>query len=223
MKDYFYKRKDSSFHRLNSFLKLGILLALAILSLAFEDFFVQLAVLSLSILIAWEAKVLRGLSYFLKVAFWIAIVFIPINLLINPVGSTVLFEENLGLPVFETIKITLESFYFSFLLSLRLAAVIAAFALVSLTISPREMMRVMFKLRLPAKFVFITSLSARFVPSLLEDLETLTELQKARGAKLEGIRGKAPVLLPLLSNSLERSVSVAEAMQSRGITGKEML
>jgi energy-coupling factor transport system permease protein len=47
-------------------------------------------------------------------------------------------------------------------------------------------------------------------------------VQKSRGAKLKGIRGKGPVIIPLLSNSLERSVTVAEAMEARGFGGKDV-
>jgi energy-coupling factor transport system permease protein len=78
-------------------------------------------------------------------------------------------------------------------------------------------MGLMKAMRLPANSVFMTSLSTRFVPALLEDMETLSDVQRTRGAKLKGIRGKGPVMMPLLSNSLERSVGVAEAMEARGI------
>ena len=102
-------------------------------------------------------------------------------------------------------------------MSLRMAVVISGFALMSLIISPAESLRLMKGLRIPARSIFMTSLSLRFFPALLEDAQAISEAQRSRGASLKGIRGKGPVLLPLLSNALERSVDVAEAIEARGI------
>jgi energy-coupling factor transport system permease protein len=153
-------------------------------------------------------------------AFWIAVFLIILNIFLSQSGKTVLFEAKLGLPLFESLRVTLESLVFSVMMSLRLATVISAFAILSLAVSPEEIMSVMARLRVPTKSVFITSLSARLIPSLMEDTGTLMEVQRSRGAKLKGIRGRGAVVIPLLSNSLERSVSVAEAMEARGFDGR---
>jgi energy-coupling factor transport system permease protein len=210
MKPFFYRYRDTYFHNLNPAVKLAVAVALIALALVMESFPVLVLLLAVSLAIAAEARVLKGWWFYIKIALWVSVFIVLFNLVLWQRGETILAEA-WGL------RFTLESLLFGLLMALRMAVVISAFALVSLTLSPEEIMQLMRKMKLPAKSVFMTSLSTRFVPALLEDVETLTEVQKARGAKLKGIRGKGPVLIPLLSNSLERSVSVAEAMEARGV------
>lgn len=214
--DFFYKYKDTRFHNLNPLAKFLICAAIILASLLLADPVFLIILLLVTILIVLEARISSGWSFYMKVAAWLGLFLVLLNLVLSQGGNNVLFQARLGLPLFDTIKITLESFVFSIVMALRLVVVISAFAILSLTMSPEEMMKVMRRFRIPAKSVFMTSLSARFVPSLLEDASTLAQVQKARGARLKGIRGKGPVIIPLLSNSLEHSVTVAEAMEARG-------
>jgi len=220
MREFFYKHKDTRFHRLNPIAKFFICAAIIVAALIIADRAYLTILFLISVVIAIEAKITPGWLFYLKVAAWIGVFIVLLNLVLSQSGETVLFQAQLDIPFFETIRITLESLLFGFTMALRLAVVISAFAVFALTVSPEETMWLMAKSRIPAKSVFLTSLSARFVPSLLEDVDTLTQVQKARGAKLRGIRGKGPIIIPLLSNSLERSVSVAEAMEARGFSGE---
>jgi len=220
MHSFFYKHKDTRFHNLNPMAKFLVCVALVVLALLLENPVYLLVLFAISAAIVYEAQISEGWSMFMRIALWTGVFLVLLNLVLSQSGDTVLFEAQLNLPLFETIRITLESLFFGLVIALRLAVVISAFAIMSLAISPEEIMSVMTKFKIPAKSVFAVSLAARFVPTLAEDAETLTQVQKARGAKLKGIRGKGPVLIPLLSNSLERSVGVAEAMEARGWDGK---
>jgi energy-coupling factor transport system permease protein len=208
--DFFYKYRDTRFHNLNPMAKLFAGLAIVSLGLLLDCALCLLALFALAFAIAAEARVLRGWLFYMKIALWISLFIVIFNLLMWQGGDTLLVS-------FWSLRITLESLLFGLIMSLRMAVIISAFAIMSLIISPRESMQLMRKFKIPARSVFMTSLSLRFFPALLEDVEALTEVQKARGAKLKGIRGKGPVLLPLLSNSLERSISAAEAIEARGI------
>lgn len=220
VKDFFYKHKDTRFHNLHPAIKLLSSLVIIILAMLIEDPLILLILFLATALIVAEAKIARGWWFYIKIALWISVFLIPLNLILSQSGETILFYAELNIPFFETLTITLESLLFGLVMALRLTVVISAFAVMALTISPEEMMWLMAKMKIPTKSVFMTSLSTRFVPALLDDVETLEQVQKARGAKLKGIRGKAPIVIPLLSNSLERSVTVAEALEARGFTGK---
>ncbi len=213
--DFFYKYRDTRFHNLSPLIKFLICATIIVLALILDNYYL-LVLLLITVLIVFEARISNGWVFYMKVAVWISVFLILLNLILSPSGKTVLFEARLNLPVFDTIRITLESFVFGVVMALRLAVAISAFAVLSLTVSPEEMMLVMSKFRISKKSVFAVSLATRFAPSLIEDAETLSQVQRARGANLKGIRGKGPVIIPLLSNSLERSVSVAEAMEARG-------
>ena len=106
-------------------------------------------------------------------------------------------------------------------MALRLAAIVSAFALVNLCVHPDDLMRAAIKLRLPYRSVLVTSLSIRFVPVLMQDARTVSDVQQSRGLSFDSgsmaqrIRNRGALILPLLSNSLDRAVQVAEAMEAR--------
>ena len=95
------------------------------------------------------------------------------------------------------------------------------------TVHPDDMTLAMIKMKLPYKSVLVTSISTRFMPTLLDDVQRITDVQRSRGLELDKgrllqrIKGRASVMIALLSNSLDRSVQVAEAMESRAFgTGR---
>jgi hypothetical protein len=60
------------------------------------------------------------------------------------------------------------------------------------------------------------ALATRLVPTLERDAACLAEAVRGRGLAVEGIRGHARLLSPLVAGSLERAGSLAEAMEARG-------
>jgi energy-coupling factor transport system permease protein len=60
------------------------------------------------------------------------------------------------------------------------------------------------------------ALATRLVPSLERDAAGLAESVRGRGVRLQGARGYATLLSPLVAGSLERATSLAEAMEARG-------
>jgi energy-coupling factor transport system permease protein len=54
------------------------------------------------------------------------------------------------------------------------------------------------------------------VPTLQRDASGLVESLRGRGIEVDGVRGRAALLSPLLASSLERGLSLAEAMEARG-------
>ena len=106
---------------------------------------------------------------------------------------------------------------------MRLLAIVSAFTLVTLTVHPDDLLLALLKLRLPYKSVLVTSLSTKFVPTLIDDLERITDAQRSRGLEMDrgGLRqrvgNRIALVIPLLSNSLDRAVQVAEAMEARAL------
>jgi energy-coupling factor transport system permease protein len=64
--------------------------------------------------------------------------------------------------------------------------------------------------------VLAIALATRLVPTLERDAAGLVEALRGRGVKVEGVRGRARLLSPLLAGSLERSLNLAESMEARG-------
>ncbi len=81
-------------------------------------------------------------------------------------------------------------------------------------------------LRVPVnQFAMLITIALRFIPTLIEEAETITKAQKSRGApfaspkKMVRLKTTLAVLIPLVVSSLQRATDLAVAMESRCYTG----
>ena len=71
------------------------------------------------------------------------------------------------------------------------------------------------------------TLALRFIPTLIEEIEKITNAQKARGADFESgkfmdrVKAVVPILIPLFVSSFRRAYELAFAMSCRCYTGGE--
>jgi len=216
-----YREKRTPIHRLNPLCKLlwggGILVLALILD---HPLFLLLLFISTLAPVA-TAKVGKEWASFIKLALYLCIAIIVINALLNYNGAHVLYQASFSIPVMGIPTITLEAIVYGLAMCLRLLAIISAFAVITLTVHPDDIMLAMIKLKLPYKSVLVTSLSTRFMPTLIDDAERITDVQRSRGLELnrggpfKRVKNRIHIVMPLLSNSLDRTVQVAEAMESR--------
>jgi energy-coupling factor transport system permease protein len=61
-----------------------------------------------------------------------------------------------------------------------------------------------------------TTIALTFVPQVVQQLQAIRDAQRIRGLHFRSWRDGLPLLVPLLSGGLERSIQLAEAMESRG-------
>src|SRR5918994_5618555 len=97
--------------------------------------------------------------------------------------------------------------------ALRLTALCLAFAAYALLLDHDRLIAAAGAARRSALAV---ALATRLVPSLERDAVRLAESVRGRGVQLEGVRGYATLLSPLVAGSLERATGLAEAMEARG-------
>ena len=60
------------------------------------------------------------------------------------------------------------------------------------------------------------ALATRLLPTLERDAAGYVEALRGRGLVVEGVRGRARLISPLVAGSLERSLNLAESMEARG-------
>jgi energy-coupling factor transport system permease protein len=60
------------------------------------------------------------------------------------------------------------------------------------------------------------TIAIAFVPQTLRAIATIVESQRVRGHRFRGPRSYLPLVAPLLANSLEQSIQLAEALDARG-------
>jgi len=223
-----YRDKDTVIHALSPLVKLAWGGGLVVLSLIFNHP-VYILILFLSIIpMVKLAGVGREWASALKFSLWLGLSIIVINALFSYHGDHVLATAPFRLPVIGNPVITLEAIAFGAVMALKLAVIISVFTLINLTVHPDEIMAVLLKMRLPYKSVLVTSLSTRFVPCLVEDMGRISDGYRTRGVQLDAgswfrkLRNRGKITIALLSNSLDRAVQVAEAMEARAFgSGKK--
>jgi len=116
-------------------------------------------------------------------------------------------------PVLGPLDVTTTELTEAALNALRLAALGLAFAAYALLLDHDRLVSAAGAARRSALAV---ALATRLVPSLERDAAGLAESVRGRGVRLEGARGYATLLSPLVAGSLERATNLAEAMEARG-------
>jgi energy-coupling factor transport system permease protein len=117
------------------------------------------------------------------------------------------------LPVLGTLDVTSTELSGALFNALRLAAVTLAFAAYALLLDHDRLVQAAGVAR---RSVLAVALATRLVPALERDAAGLVVALRGRGVEPRGLRGHARLLSPLLAGSLERSLSLAEAMEARG-------
>jgi energy-coupling factor transport system permease protein len=131
---------------------------------------------------------------------------------VSTVGWHVLWEGP-SVPVLGRLDVTREELANGLFQGLRLTAVALAFSAYALLLDHDRLVQ---GGRFARRSVLAVALATRLVPTLERDAGGLVEALRGRGVEVAGARGRARLLAPLLSGSLERAVNLAEAMEARG-------
>jgi energy-coupling factor transporter transmembrane protein EcfT len=126
--------------------------------------------------------------------------------------GTILWEGP-TIPVLGPLDVTTVELAEAALNGLRLTALGLAFAAYALLLDHDRLVAAAGAARHSALAV---ALATRLVPSLERDAVGLAESVRGWGVRLEGARGYATLLSPLVAGSLERASNLAEAMEARG-------
>ena len=132
--------------------------------------------------------------------------------LVGVYGGTV-YWEGPSIPVIGRLDVTSEEVGEALYQGLRLTAVGLAFAAYALLLDHDRLLQAGGRLR---HSVLAVALATRLVPTLERDAGGFVEALRGRGVEVEGLRGRARLLSPLLAGSLERSLNLAESMEARG-------
>ncbi len=207
-----YKDTNSRIHKLDARPKIMFVVAMFAMSVLLSDI-VYLAILFLFVLlVAIAGKVLRSTLSLLKYTVYVAAFVFLFNIFLTP-GYNVIFSYGI-------LTITSESVLFAASMCLRLFLAVGAFSLLAFIVHPDEALRAMSRFGYKTTTSF--SLSTRMYPTIAADSHNIMDAMRARGVEfdeggaLQKARSRSPVVMPLLLNSLERSVGISEAMEARG-------
>ena len=141
-------------------------------------------------------------------------------------GENVLFE-------WRFIRITTEGITTAAFMAIRIICLIVASSILTYTTVPTMLTDAIEKLLSPLKIFRISvhslammmTLALRFIPTLIEEIEKISNAQKARGADLESgkfferIKAVVPIIIPLFVSSFKKADDLAFAMSCRCYTG----
>src|SRR5512132_439182 len=122
--------------------------------------------------------------------------------LVSHVGTHVIWDGP-KIPVIGYLDVTSEEVAAAGIQALRLAAVGLAFAAYARLLDLDRLLQA-------------AGLAPRRVPTLERDAAGFMEALRGRGVEVEGARGRARLLSPLVAGSLERALNLAAAMEARG-------
>ena len=145
----------------------------------------------------------------------LAVLIVAVNALASQRGATILFRGP-EVPLLGTIDVSAEALAEGGVLALRIAIVIAVFAVHSACVDPD---RLLHGLRPLARRTALTaSLIARLVPLAATDRERLRDAEALRGPAAAPV-GRVALARRLVAGTIDRAVDVAASLELRGYPG----
>lgn len=221
-----YYPVKSAIHKIDPRVKILLLIVyLVIIFLA--DNFISLGFLLLSIIFT---VILSKVPFKTILRSIRAIIFIVIfTSLIN------IFFNTSGTPLLEVgiIKITDKGLSNAAFVAIRVFMFVVISSLLTYTTTPTNLTDAIEKLLSPLKLIRIDvhsiammmTIALRFIPTLIEEVDKITNAQKARGADIESggigkkIKAIIPILIPLFISSFRSASDLAFAMECRCYMG----
>lgn len=164
-----------------------------------------------------NAEMARSWRALLTWGLFIWLITVPFNALMAHQGKHVLFVLPKHWPLVGG-KITLEAVIYGLSSGFSLWVLLLIFSTFHLAVDASQL------LRLTPPFLYqagvVACIALTFIPQMLASAKEIREAQRIRGHHFRGWRDLLPLLVPLLTISLERAIGLAEAMESRGFGGQ---
>jgi energy-coupling factor transport system permease protein len=168
-----------------------------------------------------DAPWARSFSVFLKLGLLVIAIRLVFQVVFgNPVGDHVIFT----LPIVPLPgwlnglrlggQMTLESIIFAACDGFRLAVLLACVGAANSLASPSRLLKAMPAALYEVGVAVVVAMT--FAPQLVTDLGRVRQARRLRGRPDRGIRGAAGAAMPVFEGALDRGVTLAAAMDSRG-------
>lgn len=163
----------------------------------------------------------RSFGFFVKLALLVVAIRVLAQILIGAPGGTITVIPMPGATLPEWLAgvrlggdIMLEPLLGAFYDGLRLAAILVAVGAASSLASPARLLK-----SVPAAVYEIgvsVVVAATFLPQLVNDVARVRANRRLRGRRDTGVRGVGAAAMPVLHGAMDRSITLAAAMDSRG-------
>jgi energy-coupling factor transport system permease protein len=209
-----YRRRASPLHAARAGVAGAYGLALVALALSVTSPLLLGAVALAAVLAAVLAGVGADLARAARFAVPLALLLALVNALVVREGLTVVWRFGEVGP-FGQVDVTLEALVYGLLLGLRVVVVILAFALLTATVNPDEVLRALRRVSL--RSALTAALATRMLPVLGRDARRMDEALRCRpGYDAGAPRTRLAVVRALTGGALDRAVDVAATLELRG-------
>jgi energy-coupling factor transport system permease protein len=158
----------------------------------------------------------HGWGAFLRLGLSVWLMGLAFNTLSVHVGERVLFTLPHNWPLIGG-PITVEALLYGLANGAGLFAILLVFAAFNLGVEMNRLLR-----WVPAGLYqagLVASIALAFVPQMVLSLSEIRQAQRVRGHRFRGLRDLLPLVIPLVTTALERSLTLAESMEARGFGG----
>ena len=224
----YYGGATSVVHRLDARMKLILTVFFIVIIFLCKNF------LSLAVMFALTAASILLSKVPFRMFFKSLKPILPIILLTAALN---IFYINKGevLLSFWRVSITTGGLATAFFMAVRIVCLIMCSSLLTYTTTPTDLTDAIERLLSPLKLLHIQvhtlammmTLALRFIPTLIEEIERITNAQKARGADFESggflqrVKAMIPILIPLFVSAFRRAYELSFAMSCRCYHGGE--
>lgn len=221
-----YYNGDSVVHRLDARIKIVLTLAFIISIFICKSFpALGLMVLFTLIVVLISGVPLRMVLKSIK-PIAIIVVFTSILNIFYVKGGTPLIDWHF-------IHISSNGVFTALFMAVRIICLVVISSMLTYTTTPTMLTDAIEKLLSPLKIfkipvatlAMMMTLALRFIPTLIDEIDRITNAQKARGANLDDgkfidrVKALVPIIVPLFVSSIRRAYELADAMDCRCYTG----
>lgn len=153
-------------------------------------------------------------SAFIRVGIFFAIIGVSFDALTTHIGDTVLFALPAHWPIVGG-PITLEAVVHGATGVIQLTCLLVAGATFSLMLDTAALLRYV-----PSAFYhagLVLTIGLAFIPQTVAAFQDIRDAQRVRGHQFRAARDLLPLIGPLLTTGLERSIQLAESLEARGL------
>lgn len=221
MKLYAYRFQDTPIHHLHPSAIVTWAISCMVLSVLINEPIMMLVLFLTTIPYVFLSRIYPNWITFIKIGIIMGVVIVLFSTIFVRTGVTVLFSLPISIPTLGRVYFTLEAIYYGLTMLVRILSILTVFSVLTYAVCPDDLLDLFMKARLPSRSAFSTSLATTYVPTLMKDMDDIQVSLSSRGYAMDESKGlsylkrKATIVMPLLANSLERSIQKAEAMESR--------
>ncbi|MCI4409039.1 MAG: energy-coupling factor transporter transmembrane protein EcfT [Thermofilum sp.] len=194
-------KKDTPYDRLDPRTRFFLSTVLAFLAIYSSRLDTQLIVLTCVLSLSFMAKRVRVILRSLYGSLFLLALIFTLNFVFTP---------------------NLQGAIYALVMTLRFTTLITSFALFFNSTSPEEIGIALEGVGVPRDFSLLINMSFRFVPTLANDIQIVSDALRSRGLELEKgrlynrIKNYVYLLVPLIIFEVRRSMMIAEALEARG-------